>query len=101
MTIDAYTAAVLLCRKVLMHIGVQLGAPDGKSFAEYIDYLNANGYITPKSKGWVDHIRKKGNDATHKIDIVSQTDARELLTFTEMLLRLVYEFPTKLPAHCP
>ena len=42
--------------------------------------------------------RKRGNEATHEIKLMSQTDAKELLTFIEMLLRFVYEFPAMVPA---
>ena len=38
----ANTAAVLCCRKLLMHIAVAKGANAGQSFASYVDYLSAN-----------------------------------------------------------
>ncbi|EKT4480253.1 DUF4145 domain-containing protein [Pseudomonas putida] len=89
----AFTACVLLCRKLLMNIGVQEGAAEGKSFVHYIDFLADKGYIPPNGRSWVDHIRKKGNEATHEIALMSKDDAEELVTFTEMLLKFVYEFP--------
>ena len=89
----AYTGAVLLCRKLLMNIGVQEGAQEGKTFVHYVDFLANKGYIPPNGKAWVDHIRKKGNEATHEISVMGGTDAAELLTFTEMLLKFIYEFP--------
>jgi hypothetical protein len=101
MAIEAHSATVLVCRKILMHIAVSQGAPEGRTFLEYVDYLNEHGYITPKNKGWVDHIRKKGNDANHRIDPVFQVEAQNLVTFLEMLLRLIYEFPGKLPPSVP
>ena len=42
--------------------------------------------------------RKKGNEATHEIAIMNQPDAKELLSFVEMLLRFIYEFPSMIPA---
>src|SRR5262245_13939554 len=98
MTIEAHAAAVLLCRKILMHVAVGVGADGGQNFTEYLDYLNSRGYLTTQNKGWVDHIRQKGNNANHKIDPLYRKDAEDLINFTEMLLRLVYEFPTKAPA---
>lgn len=89
----AFTACVLLCRKLLMNIGVQEGAAEGKSFVHYIDFLADKGYIPPNGRAWVDHIRKKGNEATHEIALMSSDDAEELVKFTEMLLKFVYEFP--------
>lgn len=90
---NCYTAAVLLCRKMLMNISVQQGAEKGLKFIEYVNYLSGQGYVPPNGKHWVDHIRLKGNEATHEIAIMNEKDAQELLLFTEMLLKFIYEFP--------
>jgi hypothetical protein len=90
---DSFTAAVLCCRKLLMNIAVSKGAKEGLSFIEYVEYLAANNYIPPDAKGWVDHIRKKGNEANHMITIMKEEDAKDLLSFIEMLLKIIYEFP--------
>jgi len=47
----------------------------------------------------VDHIRQKGNEATHEIPNMGNEDAVELLEFIEMLLRVVYELPGKMKKH--
>ena len=94
---SAYTASVLLCRKLLMNIAVSLGAKAGDTFASYVEYLATAGYVPPNGKAWVDHIRKKGNEATHEIVIMQQQDAQDLLLFLEMLLKFIYEFPKKVP----
>lgn len=96
-TANHYTAAVLLCRKVLMHIAVAQGAKEGLPFIEYVDYLVRTGYVPPNGKHWVDHIRKKGNEANHEIVIMQQQEAKDLITFIEMLLRFIYEFPNSIP----
>lgn len=96
MTVNSFTSAVLTCRKLLMHIAVEKGAAQGKSFLEYVQYLSGKGYIPPDGKGWVDYIRTKGNEANHEIKIMSSTDAGDLITFSEMLLKFVYEFPGKI-----
>src|SRR5215475_5716285 len=93
---NCYTSVILCCRKLLMHIAVSLGAPEGKNFMEYVNYLNNNHYTPPKSEVWVDHIRKMGNDANHEINIGEQKDAEELLTFIGMLLKLNFEFHAKM-----
>lgn len=89
----SYTASVLCCRKLLMHIAVSKGAKPGDSFVKYVEFLADNNYVPPDAKEWVDHIRKKGNEANHEIVIMSKEDAEELLTFLEMLLKIIYEFP--------
>jgi hypothetical protein len=90
---SAYTAAVLCCRKVLMHVAVEKGAKPGQSFVSYVEHLATTGYIPPGAKEWVDHIRTKSNEANHEIVVMSSADAEELLSFTEMLLKVVYEYP--------
>lgn len=96
MTVSAYTSAVLLCRKLLMHIAAAQGADPGKPFAFYVDYLAANHYIPPNGKAWVDHIRAKGNEATHELPAMDRADAEQLITFLEMLLRFIYEFHARI-----
>lgn len=89
----AYTASVLCCRKLLMHIAVSKGALVGESFVSYVEYLSDKNYIPPDARDWVDHIRKKGNEANHEIQIMAKEDAEEILAFIEMLLKVIFEFP--------
>ena len=98
-SVNAFTSSVLACRKLLMNISVSKGAEPGKSFASYVSYLEDNHFTPPGSREWVDHIRKKGNEATHEITSMSKEDAIELLEFTEMLLRFVYEMPGRMTKH--
>ncbi|MDI3538255.1 MAG: hypothetical protein PWQ13_278 [Bacillota bacterium] len=93
----AYTGAVLICRKMLMNIAVNEGAEEGKSFTFYVEYLANKGYVPPNGKAWVDYIRKRGNDANHEIELMTKEDAVSLITFLEMLLRFIYEFPKSIP----
>jgi len=93
----AYTAAVLAARKILMHVAVEKKADQNKSFEFYVTYLDTKGYIPPNGKDWVDEIRKRGNDANHEILVMTAQDAEMVLTFVEMLLKIVYEFPAKVP----
>lgn len=89
----AYTSAVLTCRKILMHIAVDLGAePDG-SFLSYVNFIADKGYVPPNGRAWVDYIRIRGNEATHEIVVMSSDDANLLIRFVEMILRFNYEFP--------
>lgn len=90
---SSYTAVVLACRKLLMHIAVSKGAKPGERFVEYVNFLAAQNYIPPDARDWVDHIRERGNEANHEIVIMGREEAEELVTFTEMLLKLIFEFP--------
>jgi hypothetical protein len=89
----AYTAAVLCCRKLLMHIAVSKGAQPGDTFVNYVQFLADKNFVPPDAHDWVDHIRKKSNEANHEIVIMSKDDAEELLSFLEMLLKVIFEFP--------
>lgn len=94
---NAPTAAVLICRKLLMNIAVTEGAEEGWSFLKYVEYLASKGYIPPKGKDWVDYVRKRGNEANHEIELMEHEDAVALVSFVEMLLRFIYEFPNMVP----
>jgi hypothetical protein len=94
----AYTAAVMVCRKILMNFAVAQKANPGDTFVNYVTYLSDNGFIPPLGKPWVDQIRKKGNEANHEILLMGPDDANLILHFTEALLRFNYEFPAVLAA---
>lgn len=93
----AYTSAVLTCRKILMHVAVDQGAPQGRNFFQYVEFLASEGYVPRNGRSWVDHIRTRGNEANHEIVVMTQSDASALVRFTEMLLKFVYELPSLVP----
>lgn len=98
----AFSAAVLCCRKLLMHIAVSKGATEGQNFVSYVEYLSAKHYVPPDATDWVDHIRRRGNEANHEIRLSTNEEAEELISFSEMLLKVIFEFPgtvkRKMPA---
>lgn len=93
----AHTAAVLALRKLLMHVAVDLGAPPGKSFFSYVEYLAESTYIPANARGWVDHVRVRGNEANHEIVVMGSDDAEGMITLAGMLLKIAYEFPRRVP----
>ncbi len=78
-----------------MHVAVSKGAKKNQGFAYYAQYLADNHYVPPDAKGWVAHIKDKGNEANHEIKVMSSDDAEELLSFSEMLLKQIFEFPAR------
>jgi len=90
-SVGAYSACTLICRKILMHIAVDKGDTEGKKFVEYIDYLKTSDYVTSAMDDWVDKIREGGNDSTHKIPPASEDKAKNILLFIIQMLRNVYE----------
>jgi hypothetical protein len=92
----APTAAVMVARKVLAHVAVAQGAKPGETFAAYVDFLADKGFVPPQGKGWVDEIRRRGNDANHEIALMTREDAQAVLGFLEGLLLFIYELPSKM-----
>jgi hypothetical protein len=91
MSVNAFNASELLCRKILMHIAVEKGAKEGDSFANYIAFLEKQGYVTPPMKTWVDLIKEHGNEATHLLESPDRERAESTAMFTIQLLRIIYE----------
>ena len=47
MSSQAYTPAVLACRKILMNVAVSLKAKAGESFVSYVEFLAQSGIFRP------------------------------------------------------
>jgi hypothetical protein len=92
---SAPTAAVMACRKILMNVAVEEGASENLRFVQYVDWLEANGFMPPRGRAWVDRIKDVGNEANHEIPEIDDKKARQILSFTEGLLRFAYEFPAR------
>ena len=97
MSVDAFTGAVMLCRKILMNVSVEKGAKEGLNFAQYVQWLVDEGYAPRGSEGWVKYIKDRGNEANHEIAPKTREDATAVLTLTEMLLRNIFELPESIP----
>lgn len=95
-SVGAYTAVVLLCRKLLMNLAVDLGATENKNFLFYVNYLKDNHYIPVNSGEWVDTIRQHGNEATHETELKTKNDAENMIKFSEMLIKMNYEYPSQI-----
>jgi hypothetical protein len=94
---SAPTAATLCCRKILMHVAVERGGAEGENFTVYVKYLEDQNYIPAGAKAWVDQIRTRGNETNHQIQIKSRPEAEEMIDFTEMLLKVIYDYPSRVP----
>ena len=47
--------------------------------------------------GWI-RFAQRGNEANHEIQIKSRQEAEEMIDFAEMLLRVIYDYPSRVPA---
>lgn len=90
---ECYHSVVMVARSLLMHICVDKGDTPGKSFVDYINFLETNGYIGSQNKPWVDKIRTIANDYVHKIVVAKQDDAEKVIIFIKQLLGNLYEMP--------
>ena len=88
-----YYSTVMVARTLVMYIAVNLGAESNLKFIEYIDYLEAEGYIAKHSRTWVNKIRLIGNQYVHEIEEATEVDANKVMIFIEQLLKNVYELP--------
>jgi Domain of unknown function (DUF4145) len=105
--VRAYTATVMPCRKILLHVAVEKGLPPNNdkdrapTFAEALEYLEAEGFVTVHIRPWVERIKDFGNDANHEIPSTSAMQANDVATFTYEFLRLTYDMPYRMGAACP
>ncbi|MCW5769114.1 MAG: DUF4145 domain-containing protein [Phycisphaeraceae bacterium] len=85
-----------MMRSLIMHVAVDRGAKENQVFASYVEYLNTNRYVPPTVTEYLDRVRLLGNRAAHDIDPVDPEEVEKLLAFVEVLLRLIYDFPSRL-----
>ncbi|MCW2744887.1 MAG: uncharacterized protein JWM48_1437 [Mycobacterium sp.] len=91
--VAAYTASEVMCRKILMHIAVDVAeAQPGRSFAQYIGDLSSAGYVTTGLRTTIDRVRARGNAANHELPASTERDSLTTLAITEHLLTSVYAF---------
>lgn len=88
---EAFSACEMLCRKILMYVAVQHGAPAGKQFTAYVDHLLDEGLLTRRMFALADVIRINANRASHELPESSADRALQTLRFCTNLLRLAYE----------
>lgn len=92
LSVGAYTAAVMMFRKILMNLAVDEGAEEGDSFSNYVAYLCDNGFVHKKQHLQANSLKRLGNDANHKIESRTEDEAKEMLKFVELLLLNNYEY---------
>lgn len=84
------SCAILMFRKLLMHIAVEQGAEQNRSFLDYVEYLKTNGVVGKPQHTILDRIRKEGNVENHAIVRASEEAANDLLTLVTLLIKSVY-----------
>lgn len=86
----AFTAAAVMCRKVLEGVCDEQGAR-GNSLAARLDDLKAKGVIDSRLAEWANQLRLGGNEAAHDPSItVDRADARDLKDFTKAIVEYMF-----------
>lgn len=90
----AYTAATMVCRKILMACACEKGASDGDTFAKYVDFITNNILTYPAARASIDAIRAIGNEANHHVQFVNQADAKRAMKIVTYMLNTIYSLPS-------
>lgn len=93
----AYTAAAMVCRKILMVTSHLEDASPNESFKYYVDYLAGEVLTFPRATKAIDRIRDIGNAANHEPDLVEKPDAEDAMRITKYLLDSLYAFAGAVP----
>ena len=94
-----WDASGAMSRKVVDVSTKQLLCADASKFRDMrdrIDELGKRHQLTPDLVIWAHEVRLGGNDAVHDEDPFTQTEAEELLDFTELYMTYVYTLPGRL-----
>lgn len=102
LSIEAYNAVAMLCRKLLLHLVFThersrnpQAMPRNITFAKAVRYLLDNGVITAAYDPLVSEIKNIGNRANHELPDITGGEARKIAYFTHHLFVSVYEVPKK------
>jgi DNA-directed RNA polymerase subunit RPC12/RpoP len=91
----AYTATVIMCRKVLEGIAEE-NRITARNLVTSLNEMREKGIIENRLFEWADALRISGNEAAHGVSlVVSATDAKDILEFTHALLEYVFTFQEK------
>lgn len=92
--VAAYTASEMMCRKILMHLAVDVaGSKSGGTFKSYIEDLDKAGHVNPGLRPSIEKVKDRGNAANHDLPASDEADSLVTLKITEHLLRGIYEIP--------
>jgi hypothetical protein len=86
----APSCAVLMFRKLLMHIAVEQGAGTKLKFVEHVDHLKSQGIVGKPMHGLLDRIRRDGNEENHEVVQATPEKASDLLNLVTLLIKSVY-----------
>lgn len=91
-----YETSVMLCRKVIdISTRAILGEESSKEqLSQRISMLHARGLITEQMRQWAHIVRMDSNGAVHSDEEFDETEAKQLINFTEVFLLYSFTLPT-------
>jgi hypothetical protein len=92
---DCPSCAVLMFRKLLMHIAVQQGAKPRLRFVDYVDHLKSESVIGKPLFPLLDRIKDAGNEENHEIKRATTEEAEDLLNAVTHLIKSIYPQTTR------
>ena len=90
MSTGAASCAVLMFRKMLMHIAVEKGAAKGLRFVQYCDYLIDENVVATPQHVILTRIKDAGNLENHAIRRAAGEEAEDLLALMTHLINGIY-----------
>lgn len=88
----AYTAAAIMCRKVLEAAAAHLGSEERNLYSA-LRRLKEEGRIDAQLHEWASELRAMGNEAAHGVDLqVGRDDAEDTIAFTEAIVDYVFVY---------
>lgn len=84
------SCAVLMFRKLLMHIAVEQGAEKGLNFVQYAKHLKDEGVVGKPQYDLLTRIKDAGNEENHEVRRATVKEAADLLNLVSLLIRSVY-----------
>ncbi len=100
--VDAFKAAVAMCRRAIQTSCHERGADKKKKLVDQIDELTQRGFITQSLKDMAHEVRLEGNLGAHPdkdgLEDVGCQDADDIIEFTRQYVEHVYVMPAKLQA---
>lgn len=99
-SVEAWRAAVTMCRRAIQMSCIQKGANPRDTLVLQINHLKDNSIITADLHDWATVVRWVGNDGAHPGGTEpDKGDAMTMIDLAEQFLHVLYVAPAKAAAH--
>lgn len=67
------------------------------TFQTHLKALYESDYLAKGQRDWIDAIRDSAGKGIHDLEIITPDEAKSIFEFTQMMLKILYEYPTLKP----